>query len=66
MPGRPACHVSRITMRISSFHFPPHSMAYVPSFFFARKQFLLPRKAFWVAGGGALPALFTPYWLIVS
>lgn len=33
MPGRPACHVPRITMRISSFHFPPHSMAYVPSFF---------------------------------
>lgn len=32
MPGRPARHVSRITMRISSFHFPPHSMAYVPSF----------------------------------
>lgn len=23
MPGRPARHVSRITMRISSFHFPP-------------------------------------------
>lgn len=22
-------------------------MAYVPSFFFARQQFLLPRKAFW-------------------
>ena len=33
MPGRPARHVSRITMRISSFHFPPHSMAYAPSFF---------------------------------
>lgn len=44
MPGRPARHVSRITMRISSFHF-PHSMAYAPSFFFARQQFLLPRKA---------------------
>lgn len=25
MPGRPARHVSRITMRISSFHFPPHT-----------------------------------------
>lgn len=22
-------------------------MAYAPSFFFARQQFLLPRKAFW-------------------
>lgn len=32
MPGCPARHVSRITMRISSFHFPPHSMAYAPSF----------------------------------
>lgn len=32
MPGRPARHVSRITMRISSFHFSPHSMAYAPSF----------------------------------
>lgn len=52
MPGRPARHVSRIIMRISSFHFPPHSMAYAPSFFFARQQFLLPRKAFWPAGGG--------------
>lgn len=34
------------------FIFPPHSMAYVPSFFFARQQKLLPRKAFWAAGGG--------------
>lgn len=56
MPGRPARHVSRITMRISSFHFPPHSMAYAPSFFFARQQFLLPRKAFWAAGGGTAGA----------
>lgn len=58
MPGRPARHVSRITMRISSFHFPPHSMAYVPSFFFARQQLLLPRKAFWPAGGGGTAGAF--------
>lgn len=44
MPGRPARHVSRITMRISSFHFPPHSMAYAPSFFFARQQFCCRAK----------------------
>lgn len=44
MPGRPARHVSRITMRISSFHSPPlHGIR--PFFFFARQQFLLPRKA---------------------
>ena len=46
MPGRPARHVSRITMRISSSHFPPlHGIR--PFFFFARQQFLLPRKALW-------------------
>jgi len=47
MPGCPTRHVSRITMRISSFHFPPPLHGIRPFFSFARQQVLLPRKAFW-------------------
>lgn len=49
MPGRPARHVSRITMRISSFHFPPPLHGIRPFFFFARQQFFAAAQG--VLGG---------------
>lgn len=65
MPGRPARHVSRITMRISSFHFPPTPWHTPLLFLCAAAVFAAAQSAFWPAGGGALPTLFTPYWLVV-
>lgn len=53
MPGRPARHVSRIIMRISSFHFPPHSMAYAPSFSLRGSSFCCRARRFGRRGGTA-------------
>lgn len=52
MPDRPARHVSRITMRISSFHFPPPLHGIRPFFFFARQQFCCRAKRFGRPAGG--------------
>lgn len=56
MPGRPARHVSRITMRISSFHFPPTPW-HTPLLFSLRgSSFCCRAKRFGRPTGGAAGA----------
>lgn len=58
MPGCPARHVSRITMRISSFHFPPTPWHTPLLFLCAAAVFAAAQGAFWPAGGGGIADAF--------
>lgn len=58
MPGCPARHVSRITMRISSFHFPPTPWHTPLLFLCAAAVFAAAQGVFWPAGGGGIADAF--------